>query len=217
MARAEVEVPRQRAKKGKPSRPGRTALPARTAQVGLKWKKVKLAPPQTPQTKGLRPIELYAVEVREGDPPRGPKPFHWLLLTTLPIESKKQALRCLRSYTLRWRIEEWHRLLKSGCGIESHQHQTAERLGRAIAIDTVVGWRVMLLTLLGREAPDLPAELVFSSWECRLLETLQAKVAPDTLKGSIKTASPSVAPASPSRAWAEQCVEVHESRPAIRP
>ena len=186
MARAEVEVPRQRAKKGKPSRPGRTALPARTAQVDLKWKKVKLAPPQTPQTKDLRPIELYAVEVREGDPPQGAKPLHWLLLTTLPIESKKQALRCLRSYTLRWRIEEWHRLLKSGCGIESHQHQTAERLGRAIAIDTVVGWRVMLLTLLGREAPDLPAELVFSSWECRLLETLQAKVAPDTLKGSKK-------------------------------
>lgn len=188
MARAEVEVPRQRAKKAKPSRPGRTALPARTAQVELKWERVKLAPPQTPQTKDMRPVEVYAVEVREPEPPRGAKPLHWVLLSTLPVESKKQALRCLRSYSLRWRIEEWHRLLKSGCGIESHQHQTAERLGRAIAIDTVIGWRVMLLTLLGREAPDLPAELVFSSWECRLLETLQTKVAPDTLKAQKKTA-----------------------------
>lgn len=185
-AEAQVDVPRQRATKGKPSRPGRVALPARTAQVELKWAKVTLAPPQRPQTRDAQPLELYAVEVREPKSPRGAKPLHWLLLTTLPIESQKQALRCLRSYTLRWRIEEWHRLLKSGCGIEAHQHHTAQRLARAITVDTIIGWRVMLLTLLGREAPDLPCELVFSPWECRLLKVLQSKVAPETRQGSPK-------------------------------
>lgn len=186
MARAEIDVPRQRAKKGKPSRPARVALPARTARVELKWKKVTLLPPKIPRAQGARPVDLWAVEVREPHPPRGAKPLHWLLLTTLPIESHKQALRCLRSYTLRWRIEEWHRLLKSGCGIETHQHRTAQRLARAITIDTVIGWRVMLLTLLGREAPDLPCELIFSPWECRLLEKLQPRVAPETVEGSRK-------------------------------
>ncbi len=56
------------------------------------------------------------------------------------------ALRCLQWYTLRWRIEEWHRILKTGCRIESLQHRSADKLARAIAIDAVIAWRVMLLT-----------------------------------------------------------------------
>jgi len=39
--------------------------------------------------------------------------------------------------SLRWRIEDWHRVLKSGCRIEELAHQTAERLKRAIAINLV--------------------------------------------------------------------------------
>jgi hypothetical protein len=105
----------------------------------------------------------------EADPPEGAKPLRWVLLTTVPIESRKQALRCLRWYTRRWRIEEWHRVLKSGCRIEAHQHQSATKLACAIAIDAVMAWRVMALTLLGREAPDLRCDLTFEPWECRLL------------------------------------------------
>jgi hypothetical protein len=80
-------------------------------------------------------------------------------------------------------------VLKSGCHIESHQHQSAEKLARAIAIDTVIAWRVMTLTLLGREVPEIPCELIFSSWECRLLEILQPLVAPETMREQKKGAS----------------------------
>ena len=104
-------------------------------------------------------------------------------MTTVPIRSRKEALRCLRWYTLRWRIEEWHRVMKSGCHIESHQHHTADRLARAICIDAVIAWRVMLLALLGREVPEMPCELMFSRWECSLLEKLQPLVAPETVTG----------------------------------
>ena len=183
MAQARIEVPRQREKKSKPSKPGRIALPARTAHVDVKWDKVTLSPPDTPQTRDLQPVEIYALSVVERHPPEGAKALRWVLLTTVPICSRKEALRCLRWYTMRWRIEEWHRVLKSGCHIESHQHHTADRLGRAISIDAVIAWRVMLLALLGREVPEMPCELLFSSWECRLLETLQPLVAPDTMTG----------------------------------
>ena len=84
---------------------------------------------------------------------------------------------------MRWRIEEWHRVLKSGCHIESHQHHNADRLARAISIDAVIAWRVMLLALLGREIPEMPCELIFSPWECILLERLQPLVAPETITG----------------------------------
>jgi hypothetical protein len=183
MAQARIEVPRQREKKSKPSKPGRIALPARTAHVDVKWDKVTLSPPDTPQTRNLQPVEIYAVSVVERHPPEGAKALRWILLTTVPIRSRKEALRCLRWYTLRWRIEEWHRVLKSGCHIESHQHHTADRLARAICIDAVIAWRVMLLALLGREVPEMPCELMFSRWECSLLERLQPLVAPETMTG----------------------------------
>jgi hypothetical protein len=183
MGQARLEVPRQREKKSTPSKPGRIALPARTAHVDLRWEKVTLSPPATPQTRNLQPVEIHALSVVEPDPPEGAKALHWVLLTTVPIGSCKEALRCLRWYTMRWRIEEWHRVLKSGCRIESHQHRTADRLARAVCIDAVIAWRVMLLALLGREIPEMPCELMFSTWECALLERLQPLVAPETMTG----------------------------------
>jgi len=96
----------------------------------------------------------------------------------MEIHSLKQAMKCVRWYGLRWRIEEWHRVLKSGCGVLEHQNHTAEGLSRAIAFDAVIGWRIMLLTLLGREVPDLPASLLFDPWECEVLQLLAQKKSP---------------------------------------
>ncbi len=200
---AQIDIPRQRQKKGKPSTPGRVSLPARKASVQLRWAKVTLAAPATSQTRHLPGVELYALSVVEINPPKGAKAVRWVLLTTIPILSRKQALRCLRWYTFRWRIEEWHRVLKSGCRIESHQHQTAERLSRAIAIDLVIAWRVMLLTLLGREVPELACEMFFTPWECNLLEQLQPLVAPETVSAQKKRACVSERPASLSHASVE--------------
>ena len=94
MAQAQIEVPRQREKKSKPSKPGCIALPARTAHVDLKWDKVTVAAPQRPRTRNLQPVELYALSVVEPHPPEGAKALHWVLLTTVPIRSRKEALRC---------------------------------------------------------------------------------------------------------------------------
>ena len=195
MGEAKITVPRQREKKGKATRPAGVALPARQAKVQLRWSKVTInAPDNTSQTRGMRPVELWATLITERDPPEGAKPLRWVLLTTVPIESRKQALRCLRWYTRRWRIEEWHRVLKSGCRIEAHQHQSAAKLACAIAIDAVMAWRVMLLTLLGRQAPDMRCDLIFEPWECQLLEKLQPLVAPETMQAEKKRRSVSPSP-----------------------
>jgi hypothetical protein len=97
------------------------------------------------------------------------------LLTTCEITTTEQAQERLRWYCLRWRIEDWHRVLKSGCRIEALQHKTAERLKRAIAINLVIAWRIMLMTLLGRSCPDLPAELLFSDCEIEVLNAYAKK------------------------------------------
>jgi hypothetical protein len=96
-------------------------------------------------------------------------------LTTIKIDSNADAEQCLRWYTLRWRIEDWHRVLKSGCRIGDLANETAERLRRAIAINLVIAWRIMLMTLLGRETPELPAEVLFSDIELRALQAYSQK------------------------------------------
>ena len=134
-----------------------------------------LIAPNSPQTRNLEPITVWAIDLLETDPPEGSTPLEWLLLTTLEVTSAKQALKCIRWYCRRWRIEEWHRVLKSGCNILDHQNHTAEALLRAIAIDAVIAWRIMLLALLGREVPELPCDVVFDRDECEVLELLKKK------------------------------------------
>ena len=63
----------------------------------------------------------------------------------------------------------YFRVLKTGCRVQQLQHHTAERLRRAIAIHAVIAWRIMLMTLLGREHLDLPPQLLFSDLEIRVL------------------------------------------------
>lgn len=70
-----------------------------------------------------------------------------------------------------------HRVLKTGCRIEQLAHKTAERLKRAIAINMVIAWRIMLMTLLGRQCPELPAEVLFSDLEIQVLQAYAKKTA----------------------------------------
>ena len=68
-------------------------------------------------------------------------------------------------------------MLKSGCRIEDIAHETAERVRRAIAINLVIAWRIMLMTLLGRQLPGLPAEVLFSDVEMQTLTAYAKKTA----------------------------------------
>ena len=121
------------------------------------------------------PISVWVVHVGEDKPPAGTEALEWFLLTTLEIKTVDDALDCVKWYCLRWRIEDWHRVLKTGCRIEDIAHKTADRLRRAIAINLVIAWRIMLMTLMGREAPALPAEVLFSDLEIEVLNAYAKK------------------------------------------
>ena len=154
-----------RAKRSKQKeRPGRDE---RVAEMTLRYQQVELPAPR--QLKDNGPIALWIVHIVEEQPPAGVKPIEWFLLTTMEVTSPEQAECLVRRYCLRWRIEDWHRVLKSGCGIEELRNETADRLKRAVAIYMVIAWRVMLMTLLGREVPDLPPEVLFTEIELEVL------------------------------------------------
>jgi hypothetical protein len=44
-----------------------------------------------------------------------------MLLTSEVVASVEDARKILRWYSYRWRIEEYHKLLKSGCQAESYR------------------------------------------------------------------------------------------------
>jgi hypothetical protein len=172
-AQLEIAIPRQSARAKKSQQKAREARPARIAKVSLRYRQVSIKPtlPHTDKA----PITLWVVHIREQNPPRHAARVEWFLLTTIDVASTEDALNCVNWYKLRWRIEDWHRVLKSGCGVEKLLHKTAERLKRAIAINAVIAWRIMLMTLLGRETPALPAEILFSDLEIQVLNAYAQK------------------------------------------
>ncbi len=168
-----IQVPRSSARPKVRGGKARAKRLARRADLVIRTRRLQLHPPKYHADKA--PVEVWVIHAREEDPPEGTKRIEWFLLTTWDLSSAEQAVRCLRWYGLRRRIEDWHRVLKTGCKIEQLGHHTAERLRRAIAIYLVIAWRILLMTLLGRESPELPAEVLFSDLEVRVLKAYAKK------------------------------------------
>jgi len=171
-AQIQVAIPRQRAQKAKRGQSKREGWPARQATLRLAFQPVSIRSTRS-DLRSSGPVTLWAVYAREEQAPAGAAPIEWMLLTTEEVKTVDEAARIVDLYTRRWRIEEWHRVLKSGCKVQEHQHETAERLKRAIAIDVVLAWRIQLMTLLSREVPELPCTVFFDDWEVTVLEALQ--------------------------------------------
>jgi len=172
-AQIEIKVPRQSARSKKSKQKARAKRPARTAQVSVRATQIELNPPS--YHKDRDPIKIGIVHVKEDKPPADAEAVEWFLLTTIDLQSADNVLNCVKWYCLRWRIEDWHRVLKSGCKVEELANKTAERLKRALAINQVIAWRIMLMTLLGRETPELPAEVLFSDLEVKVLSAYAKK------------------------------------------
>lgn len=150
--------------------PRRAGRPARTATLELRWQEVEVKPPAVARKKSWPALKLYALWAREVDTPAGQEPIEWRLLTTWPITSLKLARRMVKWYALRWGIECWHKVLKGVCRVETRQLKSMEALERALAFDMIVANRALLLTRLGKDRPDLPAELFYSPDELAVLE-----------------------------------------------
>ena len=172
-SRVSVCIPQQSIRPKKSKQKAKAARPGRQAELALRYLTIQLPAPEYYRDK--EPIEIRLIHAVEENPPQDTKAVEWFLLTTLKIETATDIEKCLRWYTLRWRIEDWHRVLKSGCKIDNLAHETAERQRRAIAINLVIAWRIMLMTLLGREMPELPAEILFSDVELRTLRAYAKK------------------------------------------
>ena len=146
------------------------ARPARQKRLaGCELRFCRVTLPATDAVPGAEPVSVHGVHVREIAPPDGEDPVQWFLLTTVTVKTAQEASDIVGFYLQRWRIDDFFRVLKSGCRVEFLLFRTADRLQRAIAINAVIAWRIMVMTLLGRQVPDCEPQLMFTDGELGFL------------------------------------------------
>ena len=160
---------------------------ARMARVQVRFLTLKILPPHQQPGAG---VSLQILLVEERQPPEGTKPMVWLLATTLPVENLAEATVCIGYYTLRWLIERFHFVLKSGCEVEKLYLQTPDRLLRALSTYCMVAWRLLWLTYQARQNADLPCITILETHEwqalyCTIHKTSTPPANPPTLGQAI--------------------------------
>ena len=156
MARVEVRPQYKRRKK----RGKRLAVrKKREVKLSLRWAEVtpptgtpagERSPVAGPGT-GAGVMVGWAVLAREECPPEGEEALRWVILSSEPVGDADAARRVLGLYRCRWCIEEWHRCLKEGCGIEKARLKDAQGIARLAAVVGPVGARLMYLRDVARD------------------------------------------------------------------
>lgn len=153
-----VEVPDVR---GKPS----------VAILELRYKRARVRPPVGKRSK-YPDLTLTVLHATERGTPSGRDRIDWKLFTDMPVTSRTQAIEKLQWYTTRWKIETFHKIMKSGCRIEQSKLRTSERLVNLISLYCILGWRIFWTTMMQRSTQTAPATLAFTTQELKLLDRL---------------------------------------------
>jgi hypothetical protein len=196
--------------------PRRRGQPARTAQVQVRWASVTIEAPAVGCKKSWPPLTLSAIWVHEPNPPVGAEPIDWMLLTDLPITTAEEAWEKVQWYCRRWGIEEWHRALKSGCGVEQREFKTAEHLQRVLAFDLIVAWRVLACVKLGRVLPQLQATVLYLPEELKVLQAALKKTSTQMTQRVSPWAKPTDWSPGWEAIWQEKVTENQGPRASAR-
>ena len=87
------------------------------AVLEIRYRKVRVLPPIEKQ-KRYPALTLTVIHAVERGTPKNRKRIEWKLITDLPVASRADAIEKLEWYALRWKIEVFHKILKSGCKAE---------------------------------------------------------------------------------------------------
>lgn len=167
-------------------RPAANGRRARTVHQQIKAVRVTLQAPARPD-RTLPDVTVTALLATEPHPPAGEDPLDWLLLTNLPVETPEQAIEKLSWYLCRWQIEVFFKVLKSGCRVEQLQLETRARLEPALAFYMIIAWRVLYLTMLGRDCPEMPCDTVFADEEWKAVYLVTQRKPPPEQPPSLDT------------------------------
>ena len=141
------------------------------AVLEIRYRKLRVLPPIGKQ-KRYPALTLTVIHAEERGAPKNRKKIEWKLITDLPVNSRKEAIEKLEWYALRWKIEVFHKILKSGCKAEESKLRTAQRLTNLVSVFCILSWRVFWMTMLNRSAPGALPTLALTATEIAVLDRL---------------------------------------------
>ena len=164
------------AKRQKKKIKGSTVQVARSARMVHQRLRAMPITPRPPFCRGgkLSAVSFWAVLAEEIEPPPGEEPLRWLLLTSAEVTTLEAARRIVALYLRRWDIEVFHRVLKTGCRVEALQLKDPQAVRNCLVLCAVIAWRILYLTHLGRQCPELPCGAVFEEAEWKAACTVAA-------------------------------------------
>jgi hypothetical protein len=141
------------------------------ATVEVKYRRLQVHPPIGKQ-KQYPALMLTVIHAQERAAPSGGERIDWKLITNLPVRSRAEALEKLSWYAMRWKIETFHKILKSGCRTEASKLRAAERSVNLIAVFCILSWRIFWMTMMNRVAPTAPPGVALTAVETHVLDLL---------------------------------------------
>lgn len=156
------------------------------AILEIKYRRIRVLPPINKRRR-YPELTLTVIHAQERGTPQGREKIDWKLITDLPVSSREEAMEKLRWYSMRWKIETFHKILKSGCKGEESRLRTAARLANLIAVFCIVSWRIFWLTMMNRTLPDASPTLAFTALEIRLLDHLPKRKGERLQKTSVSS------------------------------
>jgi hypothetical protein len=141
------------------------------AVLEIRYRKIRVQPPIGKQRR-YPALTLTVIHAQERGTPKNRKKIDWKLITDLPVGSRVDAIEKLEWYALRWKIEVFHKILKSGCKAEESKLRTAQRLTNLVSVFCILSWRVFWMTMLNRSTPNALPTLALTATEIAVLNRL---------------------------------------------
>ena len=144
------------------------------AVLDLKYRRIKVLPSKDKQKK-YPELYLTVIHATERNKPKNRERIIWKLITDLPVSSKQDVLEKISWYAMRWKIEVFHKILKSGCRVEDSKLRAAERLVKLISIFCILSWRIFWMTMMNRCCIKASPKIALTATEIKILDKIARK------------------------------------------
>ena len=146
---------------------------ARKAKLAVRFCAVNLRTPYRFDNRD--PLLVYAVYATEVNCPEDEDRVELMLLTTEVVADIQMASTILRWYSYRWRVEEYHKIFKSGCQVERYR-LAADGMKALVGFLSVIAVELLHLTYLHRTQPTAAAIVVLNPLQIQILKAKSVKL-----------------------------------------
>lgn len=147
LSEEEIVVSKRGKKTGNKAPPAREG---RIARIRLSATRVLLKRPCRAPLENSSSLWVNVVHAEEIGAAKRKDKVEWFLVTSEPVETAADARRVIEIYRGRWIIEEFFKVLKTGCNYEQRQLESLHTLLNALALFVPVAHRLLLLRTASR-------------------------------------------------------------------